>query len=439
MLLSASRPVRGDPDQAPGPQWQRGAPVAASERADFEAWTIARVAELRKLDDQDADEFDPAVVAVRTELEQATVDWGTYLVKTVDSFKFPQMAIVNHSWFQWKQRLDLKRDLRSITGQVKEADNVLPDGTVPHSAFFTRTDISSYTPERLRSEFAELTPVGKITITKEKKSGTSEGFFGKDERGVEYIFVFDPPFNPEMQTTADHVGSTLTRLMGWRVPKTVVCTVTGTGKPEYDGRRAVASVAVKKIKGGWTYRSFRDRREVRALLVVGAWLNNVDQSEHNTATTEPAPGVYTYYNWDYGAALGSFTFRPKWPRLGWQHLWAPVSKPLAEITGPPWETHYRVHSAAVGYFTPNFDPDRWTPFYPNLGFSDVTLADRRWAAERIAQISDQQIRTIVESAKFTYASDAEYVIATLIARRDCVAGRYLRQAATNEKSVVSCQ
>jgi hypothetical protein len=406
--------------------------VTATERDAFEAWTIDSIRELRKLYDAGVNDCDPAVAAVQADLKRAAVDWPTFLVKTVDAFKFPKMAVANHTWLRWKQAADLKRDLRVLVHRVEEASDVLPDGTVPNSAFFTRTDIASYTPERLRDEFAELAPVGNITITKEKKGGTSEGFFGKDERGLEYIVLVDPPFNPEMETSAEHIGSTLVRMMGWHVPKTVMCTIAGTANPRYDGRRAVATRAVKGLKGGWTYRAYRDRREVRGLSVVGAWLNNVDQSEHNTGTTEPVEGVYVYYIWDYGASLGSFTFRAKWPRLGWQYLYT-LRKPLAELVGPSWETDWQVHSAAVGYFTPNFDPDRWVPFYPNLGFADVTPADKRWAAERIAQLGDEQIRAVVESAQYSYPSDAEYVIATLIARRDCVVRRFLSGPSKSEQ------
>ncbi len=403
----------------------RGDAVAAADRDEFEAWTIERLKELRRLYDEGAGDSNPAVIAVQTELEEAAVEWNTFLVKTVDGLKFRKMAVYNHSWFQWRQAADLNRTLSRIAGQPQESPHVLPDGRVPNSAFFTRTVVASYTPERIRADVADAAPVGKITITKEKKDGTSEGFFGKDERGVTYIFIFDPPFDPEMQTSAEQIGSTLVRMLGWRVPKTSVCTVNGTGNLQYDGRRATATVAVKGFQGGWSYRSYRDRRDVRALQLVGAWLNNADQTEHNTGVSEAADGVYVYYAWDYGCSLGSFTFRPKWPRLGWQYLWSPIRKPVAELFGPPWQSDYEVTSAAVGYFNDNFDPDRWVPFYPNLAFDDTTQADRCWAAERIAQISDEQIRTVVETAKYTHASDAEHVAATLIARRDRIAAQFL--------------
>jgi hypothetical protein len=421
--LSGCLPVQTYPYREIGVAPDTAGAVGASEREVFEDWMVDRAAELRKLLDAGSDEA--GVAAIEMELERAGVDWKTFLVKTTDAHKFPRMAVLNHSWFQWRQAADLERTVSLLADQPAEASDLLPDGEVPHSAFFTRTEIGSYTPERLCEELAEIAPAGNITVTREKKDGTSEGFFGVDERGIEYIFIFDPPLNPEMQTSAEHIGSTLVRVLGWRVPKTAVCTVTGTGSPQYDGRRATATVAVKGYQGGWTYRAYRNRRELRALQVVGAWLNNVDQSEHNTGTSKQADGVYAYYIWDYGASLGSFTFRPKWPRLGWQYFWDPLRYAVAEATGPPWPTNWQEQSPAVGYFTAEVDPDRWVPFYPNLAFDDVTPADKRWAAQRIAQISDEQIRTIVESAQYTHSSDAEYVIATVIARRDRVVARYV--------------
>jgi hypothetical protein len=331
-----------------------GDTITASDRDRFEQWTVDQLKQLRILFNQGLGESDDGVRAIISELEESAVDWKTFLVKTNDSFKFPMMAYANHSWFQLRQLADMSRNREILTGNRQEARHLLPDGQVPHSAFFTGTDISSYTPDRLNQEFAEFAPVGRITITRDKSDGTSEGFFGKDERGVEYIFVFDGPFNPEMQTAAEQIGSTLVRMMGWRVPKTVVCEVNGTGNPQYDGRRAAATIAVKKFSGSWTYRSYRDRREVRALRTVGAWLNNVDQSEHNTGISQPAEGVYTYYVWDYGASLGSFTFRPKWPRLGWEYLFDPVKQSVSSLVGPPWQRQWYQHILEVFFFVVNF-------------------------------------------------------------------------------------
>jgi hypothetical protein len=417
--------VQTYPYQDAGTPAATGDSIAASVRDAFEEWTITQLKDLRQLFNEGVDESDSRAQSIITELEASAIDWKTFLIKTDDSFKFPMMAYANHTWFQLRQLADLERDRRIITGRRQEASNLLPDGRAPNSAFFTRTEISSYTPDRLNQEFAEFAPVGKITITKEKKDGTSEGFFGKDERGLEYIFIFDAPFNPEMQTAAEQIGSTLVRIMGWRVPKTVICEVQGTGNPQYDGRRAAATLAVRKFSGGWTYRSYRNRREIRGLATVAAWLNNVDQSEHNTGISQPHEGVYVYYIWDYGASLGSFTFRPKWPRLGWEYLFDPVRQSHASLTGAPWQREWKQYSAAVGYFDDNFDPDRWVPFYPNLAFDDATLSDRCWAASRMAQITDDQIRCVVRSARYTHETDMEYVIATLIARRDRVVNQYL--------------
>jgi hypothetical protein len=297
------------------------------------------------------------------------------------------------------------------------------DEQVLDSAFFTNVAIESYTPELIAREFADTRPHGTISFKKAKTGGTSEGFWGKDERGIEYIFVLDPPFNPEMNTSAEYIGSTLARMMGYRVPQVAICMIEGTGNPQFDGRRAAATRAVKGFRGGWKYRTFRDRREVRGVRFLAAWLDNVDQTDQNTGLSEMKEGVYGYYIWDFGASLGSFTFRPKLARLGWTYLWKPSEtfcKPLRRmgLCDAPWAGHESQFSPAVGVFSDNFDPATWRTFYPNFAFDDATTADLRWAAERIVRFNDDQIRAVVALAKFSHERDADYVAQTLMARRE---------------------
>lgn len=198
----------------------------------------------------------------------------------------------------------------------------------------------------------------------------------------------------------------------------------------YEGRRAVATVALDNFKGGWKYADFRDRREIRGLQLFAAWIGNVDQTEQNTGLTTDDNGVHRHYVLDFGSSLGSFTFRPQIARLGWTRLfdaYQQFTQPLYDrgIRKVPWEAPYSVHSVSVGYFSDNFDPDRWQPFYTNMGFVHVTEADRIWAAQRIARISDEQIYTVVGLAGYTHPTDAEHVAQTLIRRRDIIVQRYL--------------
>jgi hypothetical protein len=408
--------------------------VTADQREERERWIIETVGRLRTglshgVSEAGALVSEPDHLSeAHRQLRQEGVDWASFLHKTDDANDFPEQAVYNHTYWRWKQWGDRLASGAAIHNPPSAIH--VDEVQVPDSAFFTNVRIESYTPEYLAREMEEIRPAGKVTITKPKRAGSSEGFFGKDERGIEYIFVFDPPFNPEMNTSAEFIGSTLCRMAGYRVPRTVIHTMQGTGDPQYDGRRCVATQAVKGYSGGWKYMTYKHRREIRGLVVFAAWLHNVDQTDHNTGISEIQEGVYLYYNWDYGASLGAFTYRPKIARLGWTYLW----KPEEGLLGPwrrlglcpsSWDPCFRQQSAAIGYFSDQFDPDQWKPFYPNYAFEEATEADRRWAAAKLASFGDEQIQAVVALAQFTHASDADYIAAVLRSRRDRILCHYL--------------
>ena len=72
-------------------------------------------------------------------------------------------------------------------------------------------------------------------------------------------------------------------------------------------------------RGPWTYAVFRDRREMRALHVFAAWLNNPDQVDHNTLIElfDEEAGLLRYYVIDFSGALGASSARVKDPYDGY--------------------------------------------------------------------------------------------------------------------------
>jgi hypothetical protein len=125
-----------------------GDAVRAEGRDTFEAWTIERVQELRRLYDRGVDDSDPAAIALQTELEQAAVEWKTFLVKTVDAHKSPKMAILNYTWYQWRQAADLQRDLRVLTGRKEQAANRATNVGRPSGSRRSRTIRSAQSSSR---------------------------------------------------------------------------------------------------------------------------------------------------------------------------------------------------------------------------------------------------------------------------------------------------
>lgn len=405
--------------------------ILAQDRDEFEKLQNGWLAELDKLRKTAGDGNHEQIAELENLLREANIDADTFFVRGPPNFEFPKMLYYNEFYKKPLYYAHPKNTLRQLTGRLPPASDADPQtGEVPNSSFFTNTCIPSYTPERITQEFNSFLPKGRMKITKIKSNRTSEGIWIKDEKGTSYIVLFDPPFSPEMLTSAEFIGSTLCRMTGYHVPKICICTVQGTGNPLYDGRRGVATIALKNFKGEWLYEPFRDRREIRALQLFGAWVNNVDQTEQNTGLTIDDNGVIRHYIFDFGASLGSFTFRPQIARMGWTRLFdakAQFGQALFDhgLVKVPWEAPYQVHSAAVGYFNANFDPDRWQPFYTNMGFIETTEADRVWLARRISQFSDDQIRTLVALAGYSHKSDEDHVANTLIHRRDIIARRYL--------------
>jgi hypothetical protein len=81
---------------------------------------------------------------------------------------------------------------------------------------------------------------------------------------------------------------------------------------------------------------------------------------------------------------------------------------------------------AVGRFEGDaFDPLKWKPEYPNPAFDNMRPDDAFWAARIVSKFSDAAVRAIVEKARFTEPAATDYMVATLIKRRDKVLKTWL--------------
>ncbi len=393
--------------------------------------------------------------AERDRLERAGVDWRSFLTPARGSTQSGGLvkgqAFYNHTLRQVAQKLNLVRDMRQIFGIPDRADDLAADGGVLDSAFFTNRDPASIAPAELRDEVAGRAPRGRIAITEPKPQGTSEGFDGLDESGDPFIFVFDPPQFPEMSTAAEVIGSTILRLAGYNVPYPTIVTLddlrlapegveqglTEQVVARYRGRRAVATRMIAEgYRGPWTYAVFRDRREVRALRVFAAWLNNPDQVDHNTLIElfDEEAGLLRYYVIDFSGALGASSARVKDAYDGYLNnkfdFDRGVTLPLRLLASPfgyrdPWDPAQPIVNPAVGRFDANLAPRLWKPFYPNLAYEDMDDEDAAWAARIVGAFSDELIDSIVELGRYSDPADAAYVAETLKRRRDIVVETYL--------------
>jgi hypothetical protein len=170
-----------------------------------------------------------------------------------------------------------------------------------------------------------------------------------------------------------------------------------------------------------------NRRDLRALYVFYAWLNNTDARAENTFDVivhEGGRSFLKHYLLDFGSALGSDGDSPKPVRLGHEFMMATPVEALRNIVTlgalpRPWERADFPDLPAVGNFAAEpFDPDHWASNYPNTAFMSRQPEDDFWAAEQVTAFSSDDIRAIVEAAQYSDPLVVQYMTNALADRRD---------------------
>lgn len=307
-----------------------------------------------------------------------------------------------------------------------DAWNVEPGGGVGDGPFFVNRDIAVVPPAELQSDpFGISEPAPPWRIARPKDRGGTAGFLGTDSTGRTFYVKLDDPGYPQLGTSAEIIGSRLYWLMGYHVPPTYLVTIAGTGDARFDGRRATASLALAgNVLGGFPFDRFSMRREVRAIRLLAAWLNDTDRTDNNTLLVFDE-GRVTAYMLDFNSCLGSWNGRPKEPWRGWRHTWDVEYQFTALLTLgllPKLPKSVSIHSPAVG----SYDLLMWTSARawraqnPNSAFDRATQADAEWIARRMAAVSEEQLRAIVASAGLSDPDDAAAVLRMLVVRREQV-------------------
>jgi hypothetical protein len=355
----------------------------------------------------------------------------------------------------------------------KPAGAVNTLGDVPDSEWFTNRH------GRRRMSRAELQlgpgpsegPQPPFTIVGSKSDGITPGFRMEDAKGRNYFAKVDPAKWPELATGSDVIVAKFLYAIGYNTPKNEIVVLTlsdlnlsdtasmklpnGRSRkmtwhdvkdivdeaPRHpDGSfRIVASLAIEgEYIGPFRYEGTRvddpndivaheNRRDLRGLHVFSAWLNNTDMRGANTLDTivdQNGTRFIRHYLLDFASALGSTSDRPKDVRNG--HEFA-IPGPFTALKGifslgvwpAPWETLKFPDLEGVGNFgSDEFDPDTWKSNFPNPAFLSRLPDDDFWAAKQVMAFSNDDIRAIVETAKYTDPRTADYIITTLAKRRD---------------------
>jgi hypothetical protein len=355
---------------------------------------------------------------------------------------------------------------------------------VPDSAWYTNRH--AHRPmtlaELMRGAGDSRSPApGGFTVIAAKNEGITPGFVIQDASGRKYVVKFDPLSNPEMASAADVITSKFFYALGYNVPENYIfyfdrsqVTIAANTqiKDEHgkkrairaqdvddmlakvprmaDGRyRALASFYIAgKPLGPFRYHGTRPddpndlvphehRRDVRALRTFGAWLGHDDSKDVNTLdmlVEQDGVSFVKHYLIDFGATLGSASFEANSPRSGNNYLfaWKPAAAQFATfgLYVPKWQHAKYPKLPATGRFEYEvFDPEKWVPEYPNTAFHNENVADRAWAARKIAAFTDEEIRAIVSTGRYSDPEAADWVTRCLIERRNKIVRAFLNGAA----------
>ncbi|MCH7675618.1 hypothetical protein IH879_11795 [candidate division KSB1 bacterium] len=368
---------------------------------------------------------------------------------------------------------------RKLTNNHKQAKNTNALDEVPNSSWFTnRNGKYPMNREELKRGPNRGTGPdmeGPLTIIGAKVEGVSPGFTIKDRKGDIYFIKFDAKGYPQLNTAAEVITSKFVYAVGYNAPENYLSTLDPKrlqiakgvkvknrwGKdvpmkfefvqkvwkkvhPNPDGSyRVVASKLLEgEALGPFLFAGRRKddpndninhnhRRELRGYKVIAAWLNNNDVKANNTLdmyVEKDDKYFVKHYMLDFGTSLGSSGYGLGGRSRGHKgafDLGHMLKKTLSlGLWVERWEKEPRLVSRSVGYFESRlFNPEDYAQLFPNLSFQKATELDGFWGAKIVMSFTDQQIRAIVETGEYENQEDEDYIVKTLIERRDKT-GRY---------------
>ncbi len=373
------------------------------------------------------------------------------------------------------------------------SQNINTLGEVLNSSWFTnRHGIRRLTPTELAR--GPMTGPGPDLespwiVVRGKSEGITPGFVIRDGRDETYFIKFDPRDHPEMATSSEAIVTRFFHAIGYHVPENYLVDIdpssiqVGSGAKIKDnlGRsrgmtpddlnsilakapirqdgtvRVIASKAISGSPvGHFRYYGTRPddgndviphqhRRELRGLRLFAAWLNHDDTRSINSLDVYvevDGCGYVRHYLIDFGSCLGSGSVRPQTRRAGNEYMWeaGPTLKTMATLglwVRPYLKIPYPSFPSIGRFESSAFRPERWVPEYPNPAFDRMDDADAYWATKIVMSFTDQDIRTLVEMGLLSDRRASEYLIRTLIERRDAIGKHYFGRVEPLDGFVVS--
>jgi hypothetical protein len=371
--------------------------------------------------------------------------------------------------------------LRPADMTARRSVNANTLGEVPDSSWFTnRLGFYPMSAEDLvrgpnRKDGPDMSRPWEVVSGKE--AGITPGLWIRDGRGDSYLLKFDPPGYPQLSTSAEVIVTKILHAAGYHVPENYLVhfepqqlqlAADATFSDRYGVKRNIRKKDLEKMLrqiprlpdgklqasaslrlsgeplGPFKFHGTRaddpndiflheDRRELRGYRLFAAWLHHNDSDAANTLDMlieEEGRRFIRHYLIDFGTTLGSAASRPKFDFTG--HEYFIEGKPTLKtaltfgLWSRPWKAAKYPDFPSVGAFEADyFSPSAWKPDYPNPAFDKMDLEDAFWATRIIQRFSDQDIRVIVREGKLIDGKAEDYVVETLIERRDRIVKYYL--------------
>jgi hypothetical protein len=379
-----------------------------------------------------------------------------------------------------RENLDPLRWARRAAGHRKQASNVNALDEVPDSSWYTnRHHIRRMSAAELRRgpNTGNGPDFTSAVVTKAKTSGVTPGLMVKDASGESYLIKFDSINYPNLQSGAEVISTKILYALGYNVPENYIAYIHSdnltisdgveigdakTGKSRQltredinqmlwrvartsDGRcRVLASKVLKgNLKGPFPLVGFRTddpndliphehRRELRALRVFDSWINDWDFKETQTMDVyveKNGRKFLRHYLLDFGSSLGAGKNPTEYYHGREYELdLKSITKEIFSlgVYESANEKKARIISSEIGSFTADdFDPGSWKPVFPSVMFDNMTDEDAFWATRLILSFTEDDLRSIIDTAEYTDTPTNNYMLRTLLERRQMIASYWL--------------
>ena len=379
-----------------------------------------------------------------------------------------------------KRDLDISHWVRQSLGRPHQAKNVNALDEVPDSSWYTnRHYLHRMTIDQLvrGPDRGNAPDLSHGVVTKAKIQGVSPGMFVKDAHGDKYLIKFDMAGYENLQSAAEVISTKILYASGYNVPENYVAYLDPKGleiakdvqitDPNNGQKRALthddidqmlrrvartpeglcrvlaSKVLAGKSKGPFPQLGFRhddpndlipheDRRELRGFRVFASWINDWDIKEQQSLDMYVEEGgrkFLRHYLLDFGASLGADTdptefFHGREYGLDKVTLAKKITS-LGLYTAPD-EKVAMIISPEIGNFTStDFDPENWKQTYPAIVFDNLTHQDAFWATRVILSFSEDELRSIIEAGRYKDPKTVDYILRTLLERREKLARAWL--------------